>query len=76
MPHVAVTMTAGRTEAQKQRLAEAITRAVMAEAGCSEDAVSVAIEEVAGEAWMRDVYERSIGPWLDRLYKKPGYGPG
>jgi 4-oxalocrotonate tautomerase len=75
MPHVIVKLHAGRSERQKARIAEEVTRAVMAGAGCAEDAVSVAIEDVAPEAWVEEVYRPDILGNRDRLYKKPGYDP-
>ncbi len=75
MPHVVVKLFSGRSEAQKKRIAEAVTRAVMETARCTEDAVSVAIEDVAPEAWDRAVYEPEIRGHWDKLYKKPGYAP-
>jgi 4-oxalocrotonate tautomerase len=75
MPHVIVKPQAGRSESQKTRIAEAITKAVMAEAKCSEEAVSVSIEDIAAGDWTEKVYKPDIlGDW-DRIYKKPGYKP-
>ena len=75
MPHVIVKLVPGRTEQQKRRLAEAITRSVTAILDTGEDAVSVAMEEVAAADWTDAVYRPDILPRLDRLYKKPGYDP-
>ena len=44
MPHVIVKLYPGRTEEQKNRLAEAITKDLMAIVKCEEKSVSVAIE--------------------------------
>lgn len=75
MPHVIVKLLSGRTEQQKARIAAEVTKAVMATTGNGEDAVSVAIEDVAPGAWTEQVYEPDIlGHW-DKLYKKPGYKP-
>lgn len=49
MPHVIVKLLAGRTEEQKARIAKEVTKDVMATTGNGEDAVSVAIEDVARE---------------------------
>lgn len=75
MPHIVVKMYAGRSEAQKAKIAEALTRALMAADGCAERSVSVAIEDVPPADWGRAVYDAEIAPQLDRLYKKPGYKP-
>lgn len=75
MPHVVVKMYAGRSEAQKVKIAEALTKALMEADGCAERSVSVAIEDVQPAEWGRAVYDKEIGPKLDSLYKKPGYKP-
>jgi len=51
MPHVIVKLFPGRSEQQKTRLAEQITKVVMAEAVCDESAVSVSIIDIAPERW-------------------------
>jgi 4-oxalocrotonate tautomerase len=75
VPHVAVKMYPGRTPAQKQALAEAITRAVMEVAGSSESSVSVSIEDVAPADWVETVYKPDILARPDLVFKKPGYDP-
>jgi len=75
MPHVIVKLQVGRSDQQKVRIAAAVTKAVMVEARCDEDAVSVSIEDVQASDWTAKVYNPDIlGAW-DRLYKKPGYTP-
>jgi 4-oxalocrotonate tautomerase len=75
MPHVIVKLLAGRTEQQKARIAEEVTKAIMATTGNGEDAVSVAIEDVERRDWTEKVYRPDIlGNW-DKLFKKPGYEP-
>lgn len=75
MPHVVLKMVEGRSESQKQALAEALTKAVTASLGCGEDLVSVAIEDVADADWMARVYEPDIHQRRDTIYRMPGYGP-
>jgi 4-oxalocrotonate tautomerase len=75
MPHVVIKLLAGRPEATKQRLADAVTKAVMASVDCTEDAVSVDIQDVGKSHWTDQVYQPEIAPHLGRLYKKPGYRP-
>ena len=75
MPHVIVKLLAGRTDQQKARIAEEVTKAIMATTGNGEDAVSVAIEDVERSDWTEKVYRLDIeGSW-DKLFKKPGYEP-
>lgn len=75
MPHVIVKMYPGRSEAQKARIAAALTEALMATADCPETAVSVAIEDVAKEDWVETVFKPEIAAKPESLYKKPGYDP-
>ena len=75
MPHVIVKLWPGKTEDQKNRLAERITKDVMAVLNYGEESVSVAIEEVKPEDWAEKVYNAKIAPNREKLYKKPGYNP-
>jgi 4-oxalocrotonate tautomerase len=73
MPHVIVKLWPGKTERQKNRLAEAITKNVMNILQYGEESVSVAMEEVKPQDWVERVYKPDIKGNLDKLYKKPGY---
>ena len=72
MPHVIVKLYPGRSEEQKIKLAEAITKDVMEIAKCEEKVVSVAFEEIPPEEWEEKVYRPDIINNQDKLYKKPG----
>jgi 4-oxalocrotonate tautomerase len=76
MPHVVVKLWPGPSESQKEQLALAITEALKQVIGSTDRSVSVAIDEVASDDWMKSVYEPEIAPRLEALYKKPGYAPG
>jgi 4-oxalocrotonate tautomerase len=75
MPHVIVKLVEGKSEQQKNRLAEAITRDVMEAFNYGEESVSVAMEEVKSQDWTNTVYKPEIQAKWDTLYKKPGYDP-
>jgi 4-oxalocrotonate tautomerase len=75
MPHVIVKMYAGRSEQQKKRVADAVTKAITSTLNYGDEAVSVAIEDVAPERWAEDVYKPDILDNPTRIYKKPGYDP-
>ena len=75
MPHVVVKLVPGKSREQKSRLAQEITHAVMSALDYSEDAVSVAFEEVAPQDWADKVYKPEIQDKWDTVYKKPGYNP-
>jgi len=76
MPHVIVKLWPGKSEQQKKRLAEAITENVMNILNYGEESVSVAMEEVKADEWVKKVYGPEIKNNLDNLYKKPGYDAG
>jgi len=75
MPHVIVKMLPGRSAQQKAKIAEEVTKAIMATANCAETSVSVGIEDVASDVWTEQVYKPDILGKPDTLYKKPGYDP-
>ena len=73
MPHVVVKLWPGKSEAQKQRLADKIAKDVMDAFNYGEESVSVAFEEVRSQDWKQKVYEPDIQDKWDTVYKKPGY---
>lgn len=75
MPHIVVKMYPGRTDADKARLAEALSKAMIDTLGTSEKAISVGIEDVTPENWGAQVYRPEIAGKLDTIFKAPGYEP-
>jgi 4-oxalocrotonate tautomerase len=75
MPHVIVKLYSGRSEQQKTRLAEAITKAVTTALNQAEESVSVAVEDIAPKDWAEKVYRPDILDKSGTIYKKPGYNP-
>ena len=75
MPHVVVKLYSGKSERQKQALAQAVTKAVMSALNYGEDSVSVGIEDVEPKDWTERVYRPDIIGKPDTIYKKPGYDP-
>jgi len=73
MPHVIVKLWPGKSEDQKRRLADAISKDVMNILNYGEESVSVAVEEVSSKSWAEKVYKPDILDNSDKLYKKPGY---
>jgi len=73
MPHVIVKLWPGKSEEQKRRLADAISKDVMNILNYGQESVSVAIEEVSSKSWAEKVYKPDILDNSDKLYKKPGY---
>jgi 4-oxalocrotonate tautomerase len=73
MPHVIVKLWPGKSEQQKRRLAEAITKDVRSVLHYGDESVSVAFEEVDAADWAEKVYRPDIVSKSTLLYKKPGY---
>jgi len=73
MPHVIVKLWPGKSEKQKQRLADAITKDVMEILHYGEESISVAMQEVKPQDWAEQVYRPEIESNIEQLYKKPGY---
>jgi 4-oxalocrotonate tautomerase len=73
MPHVIVKLWPGKSEQQKTRLADAITKDIMDILHYGEESVSVAMEEVQSQDWAEKVYKPDIQNNRYKLYKKPGY---
>ena len=75
MPHVIVKLWPGKSDRQKQQLADAITKDVMSVLNYGDESVSVAFEEVKARDWTKQVYEPDIQAKWNTLYKKLGYDP-
>jgi 4-oxalocrotonate tautomerase len=60
MPHVIVKLWPGKSEQEKTRLAEEITKDVMKVLHYGEESVSVAIEEIKPQDWAEKVYTPEI----------------
>jgi 4-oxalocrotonate tautomerase len=73
VPHVIVKLWSGKSEEQKHRLAEAITKDVATVLNYGDESVSVALEEVTPAEWADKVYRPDIVEKAATLYKKPGY---
>lgn len=73
MPHVIVKLWPGKSEEQKERLAEAIVKDVTSVLSYGNESVSVSFEEVESSEWREKVYVPDIVEGPGKLYKKPGY---
>ena len=56
MPHVIVKLWTGKSEHQKRRLADAITKDIATILNYGDESVSVALEEVTATEWAEKVY--------------------
>ena len=75
MPHVIVKLWPGKSERQKQKLTEGVTKAVMTSLGYGEESVSVSLEEIRPGEWTERVYKPDLINSPGKLYKRPGYDP-
>lgn len=73
MPHAIIKLWTGRTEEQKNLLAERITKVITETVDVEEKCVSVVIEEVDQKEWYKEVYVKDIKNKEKVLYKTPGY---
>lgn len=69
MPHVIAKLWPGKSEQQKTRLAEAITKNVMEILHYGDESVSVAFDEVKSRDWLEKVYKPDIQNNWDNIYK-------
>jgi len=75
MPHVIVKLWPGKSERQKKKLADEVTKVVMSTLNYGEESVSVGMEEVDPKDWTDTVYTRDILGKPRTINKKPGYDP-
>jgi 4-oxalocrotonate tautomerase len=75
MPHIVITVARGKTNEQKQQLADAIAQDVVRIFDTTDASVSIALEEVDREHWAEQVYWPLIAGKWETLIKKPGYDP-
>ncbi len=73
MPHIIIKLWKGKTEEQKKKLAEELTKTAMSVIGYDENSFSVAIEDVDPKDWAEKVYQPDIMGQKQNLYKQPGY---
>lgn len=73
MPHIIVKLWVGKTEAQKKKLTEELTKTAMSVIGYSAGSFSVAIEDFEPKDWKEKVFIPDILNQQDKLYKKPEY---
>lgn len=73
MPHVEIKCFPGRTEEQKKLCAEKIAEDIAETLGCKLSSVSISIKDIPQEEWKEKVWDASIVPDTDYLYKTPGY---
>tara|TARA_Y100001949_G_C15669843_1_gene193456 strand:+ start:143 stop:370 length:228 start_codon:yes stop_codon:yes gene_type:complete len=73
MPHIKISLLEGKTEEQKQQLAQAIIKAAQDVIGFGDESYSVSIEDYTMSEWQRKVYPDDIMGNKEILFKEPGY---
>ena len=73
MPHFQIKLVEGKTEEQKQQLAQEVVKAAQKVIGYGEESYSVTIEDFSRDAWQHEIYPKDIMERKDILYKEPGY---
>lgn len=74
MPHVSIKhFPFELTLKERKDLADAISSSIQSTLQCSEDVISVSMEEVAPQNWAADVYQPEIAAKRKYLIKQPNY---
>ena len=73
MPHFQINLIEGKTDEQKQQLAQELIKAAQSVIGLGDDSYSVSIEDFTKEEWKNEVYPKKIMGNKDILIKEPGY---
>lgn len=74
MPHIGIKMLAGRSEEQKKKAAEAVTKALAESLGMSDHYITLTIEDYSPEEW-QTVFKEEITDKPDKVYVTPKYDP-
>jgi len=74
MPHIAIKMLAGRSEEQKRKAAEAVTKALAESLGMSDHYITLTIEDFSAEEW-QTVFREEVTDKSDKVYITPKYDP-
>lgn len=73
MPHFQIKLLEGKSEEQKQRLAEEVVKAAQKVIGYGDESYSVTIEDFSFDEWKNQIYPKEIVGRKEVLYKSPGY---
>lgn len=73
MSRFIVKLWKGKTEAQKKKLADELTKTAMSVIGYGEESFSVAIEDIEPNEWKEKIYQPDIINQKEKLYKATGY---
>jgi 4-oxalocrotonate tautomerase len=75
MPHIIVKLAVGRGDQQTATLTEALAQTAIDTLALDPATISVAVEDVRPEDWVKDIDKPQVlGKW-DKVYRKPVYDP-
>ncbi len=75
MPNISVKMLAGRTQAQKEKLARDLVEVLSRDLGADKHWITCTIEDYTAEEW-QTVFKTEIADKPDdAVFKKPEYDP-
>lgn len=75
MPNISVKMLAGRSEAQKKKLAADLVEVLSRDLGADKHWITCTIEDYSAEEWQKVFKEEIADKPADVVYKKPEYDP-
>ncbi|HEY8423833.1 MAG TPA: tautomerase family protein [Clostridia bacterium] len=74
MPHISVKMLKGRTDAQKEKLANALKDTLKEVLGVSDKYISVSIQDYTAQEWQEE-FKKEITDNMENVWIKPQYDP-
>lgn len=74
MPHISVKMLKGRTEAQKEKLAQELAKTLKNVLGVGDTHISVSVQDYTAQEW-QDVFRQEITDNMPNVRIKPRYKP-
>ncbi|MDR0197839.1 MAG: 4-oxalocrotonate tautomerase family protein [Oscillospiraceae bacterium] len=74
MPHVSVKMLKGRSDSQKEQIAQACKKAVMDTLGIGDTYITVSVEDYTSREW-QDVFKSEVSEKGDKVLVKAKYDP-
>ena len=74
MPHISVKMLKGRTEAQKEKLAQELAKTLKNVLGVGDTHISVSVQDYTAQEW-QDVFKQEITDNMSNIRIKPKYNP-
>ena len=74
MPHISVKMLKGRTEAQKEKLAQELAKTLKNVLGVGDTHISVSVQDYTPKEWQGE-FQKEITDNMENIRVKPKYDP-